>query len=113
MILSGSAVHVNGLGSWFVSATKRLMVAWRSTTHRKTPRFSAGAGPAIDAPLDACGQRSCRGSRAHFFGRHLRVNGVQEADELLMTMALHTSANDLAFEDIESSEHRRCAMALV
>src|SRR4051794_20333646 len=24
MILSGSAVHVNGLGSWFVSATKRL-----------------------------------------------------------------------------------------
>src|SRR4029079_7183232 len=40
MILSGSAVHVNGLGAWFVSATKRLMVAWRSTTHRKTPRFS-------------------------------------------------------------------------
>ena len=30
-----------------------------------------------------------------------------------MTMALHTSANDLAFEDIESSEQRRCAMALV
>jgi hypothetical protein len=25
-------------------------------------------------------------------------------------MALHTSANDLAFEDIESSEQRRCAM---
>src|SRR3954467_10892421 len=48
-----------------------------------------------------------------FFGRHLRVNGVQEADELLMTMALHTSANDLAFEDIESSKQRRCAMALV
>ena len=48
-----------------------------------------------------------------FFGRHLRLNGVQEADELLVTMALHTSANDLAFEDIESSEQRRCAMALV
>ena len=48
-----------------------------------------------------------------FFGRYLRLNGVQEADELLMTMALHTSANDLAFEDIESSEQRRCAMALV
>ena len=30
-----------------------------------------------------------------------------------MTMALHTSANDLAFEDIESSEQRRCAMTLV
>jgi hypothetical protein len=48
-----------------------------------------------------------------FFGRHLRLNGVQEADELLVTMALHKSANDLAFEDIESSEQRRCAMALV
>ena len=48
-----------------------------------------------------------------FFDRHLRLNGVQEADELLMTMALHTSANDLAFEDIESSEQRRCAVALV
>ena len=31
----------------------------------------------------------------------------------MVTMALHTSANDLAFEDIESSEQRRCAMALV
>src|SRR6202044_3079492 len=40
MILSGSAVQVKGLGSRLVSATKRLIVAWRSTTHRKTPRFS-------------------------------------------------------------------------
>jgi hypothetical protein len=30
-----------------------------------------------------------------------------------VTMALHTSANDPAFEDIESSEQRRCAMTLV
>ena len=28
-------------------------------------------------------------------------------------MALHTSANDLAFEHVESSEQRRCAVALV
>ena len=40
MILSGSAVHVKGFGNWFVSATKRLMAAWRSTTDRKTPRFN-------------------------------------------------------------------------
>ena len=39
MILSGSAVHVKGLGIWFVSATKRLMAAWRSTTPLKTPRL--------------------------------------------------------------------------
>ena len=39
MILSGLTVHVNGFGSALVSATKRLMAAWRSTTERKTPRF--------------------------------------------------------------------------
>ena len=40
MILFGSAVQVKGLGSLLVSRTKRLMAAWRSTTHRKTPRLS-------------------------------------------------------------------------
>ncbi len=41
-ILSGSAVQVKGLGSRLVSATKRLIVAWRSTTRRKyTARWSA------------------------------------------------------------------------
>ena len=45
--------------------------------------------------------------------RHLRLNGVEEADELLVTMALHASANDLAFEYVESSEQRCCAMAFV
>ena len=40
MILSGFAVQVNGFGSALVSATNRLMAAWRSTTDRKTPRFS-------------------------------------------------------------------------
>src|SRR4051812_24834215 len=40
MILSGSAVQEKGFGLSLVSATKRLMAAWSSTTHRKTPRFS-------------------------------------------------------------------------
>ena len=48
-----------------------------------------------------------------FFGRHVRLNGVQEADELLVTMALHASTNDLAFEHVESSKQCRCAVALV
>src|SRR6185369_15914715 len=39
MILSGSAVHVKGFGSALVSARKRLMAAWGSTTERKRPRF--------------------------------------------------------------------------
>ena len=46
-------------------------------------------------------------------GRHLRLDGVEEADKLLVTMALHASADDLAFEDIESGEQRRCAMSFV
>ena len=45
-------------------------------------------------------------------GGYLGLDSIQEADELLVTMALHTSANDLAFEHIESSKQRRCAVAL-
>jgi hypothetical protein len=48
-----------------------------------------------------------------FSGRHLRLDGVEEADELLATMALHASADDLSFEDVESSEQRCCAVAFV
>jgi hypothetical protein len=40
MILSGSAIQEKGLGFSLVSATKRLMAAWRSTREWKTPRLS-------------------------------------------------------------------------
>src|SRR5829696_1952365 len=46
-------------------------------------------------------------------GGHLGLDSIQEADELLVTMALHTSAHNLAFEHVESSKQRRCAVALV
>ena len=46
-------------------------------------------------------------------GRHLRLDGVEEADELLVTVALHASADDLAFEHVESGEQRGGAVALV
>ena len=46
-------------------------------------------------------------------GRHLRFDGVEEADELLMAMALHAAADDLAFEHVERGEQRRGAVALV
>ena len=39
MILSGSAVQEKDLGFSLVSATKRLMAAWRSTREWKTPRL--------------------------------------------------------------------------
>ena len=40
-------------------------------------------------------------------GRYLGLDGVEEADELLMAMALHVAADDVAFEDIEGGEQRR------
>jgi Integrase core domain len=46
-------------------------------------------------------------------GWNLRVDGVQKADELLMTVALHVLADDGAVEDIEGGEECRGAMALV
>src|SRR5262249_52595834 len=43
--------------------------------------------------------------------RHLCLDGVEEADELLMAVALHTAADDLALEHVESGEERRRAVA--
>jgi hypothetical protein len=76
MILSGSAVQVKGLGS---RSTKRLMVAWRSTTHRKTPRFSRRFASLAKKPSTALSheqevgvkwkvKRGCRSSYCRTFG---------------------------------------------
>ena len=48
MILSGSAVHVKGFGSALVSARKRLMAAWRSTTGAEDAAFQAAGEEALD-----------------------------------------------------------------
>src|SRR5665213_1943077 len=120
MILSGSAVQEKGLGLSLVSATKRLMAAWSSTTHRKTPRFSRCLASFAKNPSTALSHehevgvkwKAKRGWRSSS-SRHLRLSGIEEADEFLVTMALHTSANDVAFQYVECCEQRRCAMALV
>ena len=121
--------------------TKRLMAAWRSTTHRKTPRLGrclASLAKNLSTALSheqevGVKWKVKRGWRSSHWrnlrmlvggvvvedhvhdlsSRHLRLNGVEEADELLVTMALHASANDLAFEHVESNEQRCCAMAFV
>src|SRR6266567_3882936 len=49
----------------------------------------------------------------HLAGRHLGLDRVQEADELLMAVALHVAADDGPVEDVERSEQGRGAMALV
>jgi len=46
-------------------------------------------------------------------GGHLRLDGVEEADELLVAVPLHVLADHGAIEDIECGKQRRRAMALV
>ena len=124
-----------------VSATKRLMAAWRSTTERKTPRFKRRLVSLAKKPSTALSQehevgvkwkakRSCRSSQArtfgmlvggvvveddvdHLAGRHLGLDRVQEAHELLMAVALHVAADHRPVEDVERSEQGRGAVALV
>ena len=43
----------------------------------------------------------------------LRLDGVEEADELLMAMALHVLAHHGAIENIEGSKQRRGAVPLI
>jgi signal transduction histidine kinase len=47
------------------------------------------------------------------FCRGCGINDVEEADELLMAMALHALADDLAFEDVEGGEQGRGAVSFV
>lgn len=46
-------------------------------------------------------------------GRDIRLDGVEEADELLVAVALHAAVDELAFEHVEGGEERRRAVAFV
>ena len=48
-----------------------------------------------------------------FSDRYLRLDGIEEADELLVPVALHVTADDGAVEDVESSEQRGGAVTFV
>src|SRR5260370_40223319 len=45
--------------------------------------------------------------------RDLSLEGVEEADELLMPMPLHVATDDRAVENVQRSKQRRRSMALV
>jgi hypothetical protein len=47
------------------------------------------------------------------FRWHLRLDGVEETDELLVPVTLHIAADDGAVEDVEGREQCRRAMTLV
>jgi hypothetical protein len=49
----------------------------------------------------------------HFSRRDLRLDGIEEADELLVPMALHVAADDGAIEDVEGGEQRGGTVMLV
>ena len=46
-------------------------------------------------------------------GGHLGFDGVEEADELLMPVALHAASDDAAFEHVQRGEQRGGAVPLV
>src|SRR5258708_27738526 len=46
------------------------------------------------------------------FGRHLSLDLVEKADELLMPMLLHAASDDLAFEHVEGGKQGGGAVAL-
>ena len=73
---------------------------------------------AKDAPFEALpsepGEEAFDGVEpGHFAGRHGSLDGCDEADELLMVMARHTAADDLAIEHIERGEQGRRTVAFV
>jgi len=71
------------------SLTKRLMAAWRSTTERRTPRLR---------------RRLVSLAKDELARRYLRLNRVEEVDELMMPTALHIVTDDSAVEDVERGE---------
>src|SRR3977135_2273653 len=122
IILSGSAVHVKAFGSALCSTAKRLIAACKSMTDSGEEALDSVEpgcrgwgeleGPAGMAFQPLAHLRMLVGCVVvddgvdRFLDRHLRLDGIEEADELLVPVALHVSADDGAVEDVESSEQR-------
>ena len=141
MILSGLAVHVNGFGSAFVSATKAVNGGLEIDDGAEDTTFQATSAELSEEPLDSVepGARGWRevenetrvaiepGANVRVFvscmvvendvdnlaGRNFRLYGVQKSNEFLMTMTLHVTADHRAVENIEGGEQRRGAVPLV
>ncbi len=48
-----------------------------------------------------------------FAGRNVGLDGVEKADESLMSVTLHAAANDRAIENVQGSKQCRRAIALI
>src|SRR5215203_6272171 len=107
------------------------MAAWRSTTDRKTPRFRRrlvsvakkvhGVEPGAGGRGEVEGEARMAGEPGDHLrvlvggvvveddvdeltDRHRRLEGVEETDEFLVSMALHTAAEDRAVEHVEGGK---------
>src|SRR6478609_9160183 len=117
------------------------MAAWRSTREMKSPRLSRRRVSAEKKPSTAFSheaevgvkwntQRGWRESQARTLGclldgivvhdrvhqlagRDCRLNGVEKADEFLMTVALHAAAQHRAVEYVQGRKQRGRPMPLV
>jgi len=116
------------------------MAAWRSAMERKTPRlrrfrvsaekkFSTALSQepevgVVEGPARMAGEPSfdfgvlmggvvIKDGVDRFVGRHRALDGVEEADEFLMGMALHATAEDDAIERVEGGKQGGRAVALV
>jgi len=49
----------------------------------------------------------------HLAGRHFTLDGVQETQEFLVAVLLHTATDDRAVENVERGEQGGCAVAFV
>ena len=128
---------MKGLGLAFVSVTKRLMASLSSPTDRKTPRvrrrrvsLAKKVSTALSQDAEVESPAPMPGKPGAHFGmfvssvvvddgmdrfslRHPCLDGVEEADELLVAVALHVMPDDGAIEDVEGGEQRGCAVPFV
>src|SRR4051794_24747558 len=129
-----------GLGLGCARPRKRLMAPCRSTTETNTPSFSLRLVSLAKKPLDGAepgvrGRGEVEGEPVvavqpganprvfvgvvvqddvdGLVGRGLRLDDIEEADELLMPVALHVAAYDGAVEHVERCEQSGRAVPLV
>ena len=122
---AAEAFQTEGLGVSVVlgevAVDGRLQVDDRGAAapHSATIRRGGMEGPAR-MPLEPCldlwvlaGSVAVDRRVDQLAGRNVALDGVEEADELLVPMALHAASDHRAVEDFESGEQRRRAVALV
>ena len=137
----GRADHTKGLGLALVSATKRIDCSLKFRNGSEHAALEAAVGELGEETFDGIepgrrGWREVEGPAgmlrepfAHLrvpvsgivvddrmdrlSPRNLGVDVIEEADELLMPVALHVATDDGAVENVEGGEQGGCAVAFV